>query len=719
MEQGRLTRLEEQVEELTARMALLERAPARFQRDDRTSVAPPATSVRGWAEPRPRRTAAVPGPVQAPASAMPSPSLRERFGLGADDPLEDLFGGRVLAWVGGAAVFLGLVFLLAIAISNGWLGEGARTLLAALGSGGLLLGGVRLHERSARVDAARAAAAAGLAGLFATVTVATRLYGLVPGEAGLLLALLVGVAGTTLAIRWDSRGVAALGVLGAVAAPLLVDAGHAPGTLAILFVALAAAAGVVLWRRWSWLALAAFALAAPQWVAYLFDGATPSSAALVLVAFGGLGVALAVGYDIRVGAAGLGSQQSFLLALNALAISVAGWFAFEQLGDPTAGHVWLAALALVHVAVGLSGSRLPRVSHELRLLSLTLGIVLADVTFALVADGWVLALGWSAAGVAFAALQRSARSQGRDAAFVQGGLGGHLTLALVQALLVADPLLVLDGSSALSAAGAASVVALAAACLTAGRLVAQRDQAASAVLDAIGLATLALLSALTLDGTALVLAWAGEGVVLVRIARRFEDRVAAGGALAFLALVAVHALTQEAPPSSLASGLTTPWDAAVAVGSAAALALLAGVWLPWLPAQLRLGLRAGGAIALLYLASGLVVTPFAAGEAVQGALLDSQQQGQLALSVLWALVGLGALVAGLRRDERALRVGALALLGVTVVKVFLLDLATLTSVYRVGSFVGLGVLLLIGAFVWQQLRPRVPGRRSGTTESAA
>jgi uncharacterized membrane protein len=38
--------------------------------------------------------------------------------------------------------------------------------------------------------------------------------------------------------------------------------------------------------------------------------------------------------------------------------------------------------------------------------------------------------------------------------------------------------------------------------------------------------------------------------------------------------------------------------------------------------------------------------------------------------------------------------------------VFLFDLATLTSVYRVVSFVGLGVLLLAGAFIWQRLRPR-------------
>jgi uncharacterized membrane protein len=63
---------------------------------------------------------------------------------------------------------------------------------------------------------------------------------------------------------------------------------------------------------------------------------------------------------------------------------------------------------------------------------------------------------------------------------------------------------------------------------------------------------------------------------------------------------------------------------------------------------------------------------------------------------------------GLVRDRAALRVGALALLGVTVGKVFLFDLASLTSLYRVGSCIALGVLLLAGAFAWQRIRPRQP-----------
>ena len=91
--------------------------------------------------------------------------------------------------------------------------------------------------------------------------------------------------------------------------------------------------------------------------------------------------------------------------------------------------------------------------------------------------------------------------------------------------------------------------------------------------------------------------------------------------------------------------------------------------------------------------------------------------------MFWALVDVCTLVLGLRKDLAVLRLAGLALLGVTVAKVFLFDLATLTSMYRVVSFVGLGVLLLAGAFIWQRLRPRAlpqicARRRPGCAEPA-
>ena len=86
--------------------------------------------------------------------------------------------------------------------------------------------------------------------------------------------------------------------------------------------------------------------------------------------------------------------------------------------------------------------------------------------------------------------------------------------------------------------------------------------------------------------------------------------------------------------------------------------------------------------------------------------LDVRQQGQALVSALWGLVGVAALIVGLSRDVRELRVGALILLLATAGKVFVFDLAALTSIYRVISFVALGLLLLAGSFAYQRLRPR-------------
>jgi uncharacterized membrane protein len=72
------------------------------------------------------------------------------------------------------------------------------------------------------------------------------------------------------------------------------------------------------------------------------------------------------------------------------------------------------------------------------------------------------------------------------------------------------------------------------------------------------------------------------------------------------------------------------------------------------------------------------------------------------------MVGLFGLILALRRDLTALRYGALTLMLVTVAKVFLYDLSTLTSIYRVLSCLVLGGFLLVGAFAYQRMRPPAP-----------
>jgi len=71
-------------------------------------------------------------------------------------------------------------------------------------------------------------------------------------------------------------------------------------------------------------------------------------------------------------------------------------------------------------------------------------------------------------------------------------------------------------------------------------------------------------------------------------------------------------------------------------------------------------------------------------------------------SIAWALFALVMLVAGIARRLRAPRYAALALLCVTLLKLFLSDLAHLNQLYRIGAFVGVAVVLLVASFLYQR-----------------
>jgi hypothetical protein len=81
------------------------------------------------------------------------------------------------------------------------------------------------------------------------------------------------------------------------------------------------------------------------------------------------------------------------------------------------------------------------------------------------------------------------------------------------------------------------------------------------------------------------------------------------------------------------------------------------------------------------------------------------------LSVLWTLYAAGALAWGFARSLPSVRWAALALLGLVVGKVFLVDLAELEAIYRILSFLVLGLVLLGVSYLYQRRKPAagVPG----------
>lgn len=203
--------------------------------------------------------------------------------------------------------------------------------------------------------------------------------------------------------------------------------------------------------------------------------------------------------------------------------------------------------------------------------------------------------------------------------------------------------------------------------------------------------------AVALSGPALVAAWSIEAVVLAWVGRRTDapDRGLVA-ALLFAGLAGVHVLVCEARPDALAYGLHSIPVAVAAVS----LVLLALAAIAALYEDVREPLAWVGATLGVYLASALVVD--LAGTSAG----HSTQTSQLVLSGFWGALGLTAIVAGLATRRRALRLAGLGLFTLAVGKVFVVDLAHLESIWRVGSFLALGLLLLAGAFAYQ--RAHVP-----------
>jgi len=87
----------------------------------------------------------------------------------------------------------------------------------------------------------------------------------------------------------------------------------------------------------------------------------------------------------------------------------------------------------------------------------------------------------------------------------------------------------------------------------------------------------------------------------------------------------------------------------------------------------------------------------------RGLRTEIRWRTQVGLSVLWTLYAAAVLAWGFLRRSAPLRYGALGLLGLTIFKVFVVDLASVKTLYRMLSFLLLGVVLLFVGFLYQRM----------------
>ncbi len=85
-------------------------------------------------------------------------------------------------------------------------------------------------------------------------------------------------------------------------------------------------------------------------------------------------------------------------------------------------------------------------------------------------------------------------------------------------------------------------------------------------------------------------------------------------------------------------------------------------------------------------------------------IAGSTQSNKLGLSILWGVYSLQLIVLGIWKKKKYLRLGAIVLFGVTLIKLFLYDISHLNTISKTIVFVSLGLLLLIISFLYNKYK---------------
>ena len=211
-------------------------------------------------------------PPRAPAGRPPATGpFREEELAKTREKLEEKLFSRWFVWVGALAIAMSVVFLVRYSIEMGWLGPLVRCALGVL-LGLILIAGGEVMRRHPLAQAAGfvrpsqippALTGAGVSALFVSIYAAYALYDLLAPIVAFAALGGVWVLAMALSIL-QGPFVAALGILGGYAVPILVQTGHpsAYGLFPYVLAVNGAALGVLRYKGWGWLAWGALAGAA-------------------------------------------------------------------------------------------------------------------------------------------------------------------------------------------------------------------------------------------------------------------------------------------------------------------------------------------------------------------------------------------------------------------------------------------------------------------------
>ncbi|MCZ2401313.1 MAG: DUF2339 domain-containing protein [Phycisphaerae bacterium] len=220
----------------------------------------------------------------------------------------------------------------------------------------------------------------------------------------------------------------------------------------------------------------------------------------------------------------------------------------------------------------------------------------------------------------------------------------------------------------------------------------------------------------------IIVVWTGAGAGLVVATQAPATLPLRAAGWVMIELAALAWLTLGTVVARAAEGVTPAvivFNLQFAVGAA-----LAGVLL-WLARRARrsgeTSVRAVAAAATAIAALiGLWLGSLELDRFFEGALggADARMATRTGLSIYWGVYAIGLLAAGFAWRTAWCRYAGLGLLCVTLMKVVVVDMAEVHTVYRVLSFLALGLLLMVTSIAYSKLAARLLDGRDATATGA-
>jgi uncharacterized membrane protein len=222
-----------------------ETVPAKAPEKPVESEKPAATNLGEWMAQAgvdaPKPAAAVPPPLPAPAKSeleklAPPPTLAHSKPAATPSPvlpkinLEQFMGAKMFAWIGGLAMFLGILFFVKLSFERGWIPPSLRILIGYILGLVLLVVGALTNRSKLHAVLGQTLCGTGIVVLYGVSFAGHALYKIAPLDSApvtFLIMSLVTLTAFILAVRMNAMVVAVLGMLGGFLTPPLDGAGPA------------------------------------------------------------------------------------------------------------------------------------------------------------------------------------------------------------------------------------------------------------------------------------------------------------------------------------------------------------------------------------------------------------------------------------------------------------------------------------------------------------